>query len=212
MTKGRIYRVAGAVLLGLVLAGGIVWWQLDAAREAAQRQGGSGTADFSGVDVGGDFTLTDHTGATVSTADLDGDYLLIYFGFVFCPDVCPTELAEMAQAIDMLGEPGERVQPLFVTIDPERDTPAVLAEYVPLFHPRMVGLTGSPAEIADVAEAYRAYYRRVESEEYTYYLMDHSSFIYLTDGSGDLLYLFAPRHTPEDMAETIRSFMDGEVS
>ncbi|HKK23494.1 MAG TPA: SCO family protein, partial [Pseudohaliea sp.] len=185
---------------------------LDAAQEASRSRAGSGAADFSGVDLGGDFTLTDHTGAAVSTADFDSDYLLIYFGYAFCPDVCPTELAKMAQAIDLLGEPGDRVQPLFVSIDPERDTPAMLADYVPLFHPRLVGLTGSPAEIAETAEAYRAYYRRVESEEYTYYLMDHSSFIYLTDGTGDLLYLFAPRHTPDDMAATIRAFMDGGVS
>lgn len=210
--RGRIYRVIGAFLVGLVLAGGIVWWQLDAVRDAARSQTSGGPADFSGVDLGGDFTLTDHTGARVGPADFDGDYLLIYFGFAFCPDVCPTELAEMSQAIDLLDEQGARVQPLFVTIDPARDTPEVLAAYVPLFHPRLVGLTGSPQDIADVAEAYRAYYRRVDSEAYTYYLMDHSSFIYFTDGTGDLLYLFAPRHTPEEMAETMRRFMDAEVS
>lgn len=210
--RGRIYRMLGAFLVGLVLAGGIVWWQFDAAQEAARSQAGIGPADYSGVDLGGDFTLTDHDGARVGPADFDSDYLLIYFGYAFCPDVCPTELAEMSQALDMLGDEAGRVQPLFVTIDPERDTPEVLAGYVPLFHPRLVGLTGSAEDIGSAAEAYRVYYRRVESEAYTYYLMDHSSFIYFTDGTGDLLYLFAPRHSPEEMAETIRRFMDSELS
>ena len=209
--RGRMARVFGGIAVGLVLAAAIIWWQLSTLDAGHQEASSEGLGDFSGVDLGGGFSLTDHGGETVANTEFDADLLFIYFGFTFCPDVCPTELAEMAQTLDALGDDGARVQPLLITIDPERDTPELLADYVGLFHPRLIGLTGTPAEIAEVAEAYRVYYQRIDSEEYTYYLMDHSSFIYLTDRSGDLLYMFAPRHTPDDMAETIRVFMQRQM-
>ena len=210
--RGRMVRVLGAFGVGLVLAGGIVWWQVDAMERARQESATAALGDFSGVDVGGGFSLTNHRGERVTNADFEADFLFIYFGFVFCPDVCPTELAEMAQTLDVLGDEAAQVQPVFVTIDPERDTPEAMADYVSLFHPRLVGLTGSTDDIATVADAYKVYYQRVDSAEYTYYLMDHSSFLYFTDRSGDLLYLFAPQHTPDEMADIIRIFMDREMS
>ena len=110
--------------------------------------------------VGGAFTLLDHTGRTVSDTDFGDDFLLIYFGYTTCPDVCPTALLVMTQALDELGPQGERVRPLFITIDPERDTQAVMADYVAHFHPRLVGLTGSPEQVAVAAKAYLVYYAK----------------------------------------------------
>jgi cytochrome oxidase Cu insertion factor (SCO1/SenC/PrrC family) len=159
------------------------------------------------VDVGGPFELTDHTGARVSDTALRGGYTLLYFGYTFCPDVCPTELGGMAATIDALGEAGARVTPVMITIDPERDTPEVLAEYVPLFHERLIGLTGTAEEIRDVATQFRVFYQRFDSNQYTYYLMDHSSFVYLLDREGDVASMFRYGTAPEDMAAAIRQVM-----
>lgn len=162
-----------------------------------------------GMVLGGPFTLLDHTGRSVTEADFAGRYMLVYFGFTFCPDVCPTELGTMAAAIDELGEEGERVTPALVTIDPERDTPEALADYVSRFHPRMVGLTGTPEQIAAAARAYRVYYAKVSRPEMTQYLMDHSSFIYLVGPDGRVRALFRPQTPPEAIAEAVRGHMRG---
>lgn len=158
-----------------------------------------------GVSLGGPFTLVDHTGRTVTERDFAGRPLLVYFGFTYCPDVCPTELGTIAAAIDALGPAGERVTPILVSIDPERDTPAALADYVSRFHPRMVGLTGSAEQVAAAARAYRVYYARVRPRDSTDYLMDHSSFIYFVGPDGRVRSLFRPETTPEAMAAAITS-------
>ncbi|WP_198669002.1 SCO family protein [Elioraea thermophila] len=158
-----------------------------------------------GVTLGGPFALTDETGARVTNETFRGRFMLIYFGFTYCPDVCPTELAKMAAALDLLGAEAEEVVPILITVDPERDTPAALAQYTDLFHPRLVGLTGTEAEIAAAARAYRAYYAKVRTgpgpDEYT---MDHSAFIYLMGRQGEFIALFNPQTTPEQMAEAMR--------
>ena len=110
--RGRFARMTGAFVLGLALFGGVVWWQLDAARSTSQNVGDGGLGDFSAVDLGGPFSLVDHTGDRVANSDFDADFLLIFFGFAFCPDICPTELAEIAQTMDVLGDEGARVQPV----------------------------------------------------------------------------------------------------
>ncbi|MBS29256.1 MAG: hypothetical protein CL566_10110 [Alphaproteobacteria bacterium] len=159
------------------------------------------------VNIGGDFALTDHKGERVTQKRFLGKYALIYFGYTFCPDVCPTELGEMALAIDELGAEGDAVTPVMISIDPVRDTPEVLSEYVPLFHERLVGLTGTYAEIKDVAEKYRVFYHRVDDPNYTYYLMDHTSFVYLLDPAGKVASMFRYGTPPEEMAEAIRQHM-----
>ncbi|PKQ02243.1 MAG: SCO family protein, partial [Alphaproteobacteria bacterium HGW-Alphaproteobacteria-12] len=142
--------------------------------------GGPGTVSSSGkAQVGGPFTLVNDAGETVTDETFRGRYMLIYFGFTFCPDVCPTELGIMSAALDQLGDEAEKVQPLFVTIDPERDTPEVMARYVTLFHPRLTGLTGTPEQIAHIAKAYHVFYRKAEDETSTDYTMDHSSIVFL---------------------------------
>jgi protein SCO1/2 len=162
-----------------------------------------------GMTLGGPFRLTDHTGRAVTEADFAGRFMLIYFGFTYCPDVCPTELGTMAAAIDELGPQGDRVTPVLITVDPERDTPAALADYVSRFHPRLVGLTGTAEQVAQVARSYRVYYSKVQRPDMTAYLMDHSSFIYLVGPDGRLRSLFRPETSPEALAQAIRGQMRG---
>jgi protein SCO1/2 len=153
--------------------------------------------------IGGPFALVDHTGKPRTEEDFRGKLLLIYFGYSYCPDVCPTDLQQIGLAIDGLGPAGAAVQPLFVTVDPERDTPAHLADYVPLFHPRLIGLTGSAEEIRRVAVAYKVYYAKYPPGSPDY-VVDHSSFIYLVDETGKYIGFFPPGTTADRMVEIIR--------
>ncbi len=156
-----------------------------------------------GVALGGPFTLVDQTGRSVTEQDFAGRALLVYFGFTYCPDVCPTELGTIAAALDAMGPAGERVTPVFISIDPERDTPEAMADYVSRFHPRMVGLTGSAEQIAQAARAYRVYYAKVRPRDSSDYLMDHSSFIYLVGPDGRVRSLFRPETSPEAIAAAV---------
>jgi protein SCO1/2 len=156
-----------------------------------------------GVALGGPFTLVDQSGRTVSERDFAGRPLLLYFGYSYCPDVCPTELGTIAAALDAMGPAAERVTPVFITIDPERDTPAALADYVSRFHPRMIGLTGTAEQVAQAARAYRVYYAKVRPRDATDYLMDHSSFIYFVGPDGRVRSLFRPETTPEAIAGAV---------
>ena len=157
-----------------------------------------------GISLGGEFQLTRQDGVSVSQHDYADRWLLVYFGFTYCPDVCPTELGRMADVMDALQTMADRVTPLLITIDPGRDTPAQLADYVSRFHPQLQGLTGTAAQIADVARRYRVYYARVDNPNATEYVMDHSSFIYLVAPDGRVRTLFRPDTSVEDMVRAIR--------
>jgi protein SCO1/2 len=156
-----------------------------------------------GVALGGPFSLVDHTGRAVTERDFAGRPLLVYFGFTYCPDVCPTELGSIAAALDAMGPAGEQVTPIFVSIDPERDTPEAMADYVSRFHPRLIGLTGSAEQVAQAARAYRVYYAKVRPRDSTDYLMDHSSFIYFVGPDGRVRSLFRPETAPEAIAAAV---------
>lgn len=133
---------------------------------------------LAGAAMGGAFTLTNQDAKRVSDTDFDGRYRLVYFGYTFCPDVCPVDLQVIAQGLRKFekSDPAlaAKVQPIFISVDPERDTPAVLKEYVAAFHPRLVGLTGTPAEIAEVAKHYGVYYMKEQQPGASGYLMNHS--------------------------------------
>lgn len=154
------------------------------------------------------FSLIDQTGRTVTDRDFAGRFMLIFFGYTHCPDICPTDLTVMSDAVDLLGPAGERVQPIFITIDPARDTVESLADYVPEFHPRMVGLTGTEEQITAAAKAYRVYFRAGEPDEDGAYLMEHTSYTYLIDPSGEYVTHFVYGQGPEKMAEIIRKHLE----
>jgi cytochrome oxidase Cu insertion factor (SCO1/SenC/PrrC family) len=160
--------------------------------------------------IGGPFRLVDQSGKTRTDADFRGKLLLVYFGFTYCPDVCPTDLQNIGLAMDKLGAAAEQVQPLFITVDPERDTSEHLAEYVPMFHPRLIGLTGDAAAINRAAEAYRVFYARVDFEKNREaYTIDHSAFVYLMDRDGKYMGFFPPGSSADQMVEMIRPHLIG---
>jgi len=185
-----------AALATIVILAGVAWYVL-----APQMREGAAVA------VGGPFNLVDQHGASITEADFRGHFTLIYFGYTYCPDVCPTELQSMSQAIDALGPAGEKVTPVFITIDPERDTVELLAGYAEHFHPRLLALTGSPEQVAAAAKAYRVYFKKVEQEGSTDYLMDHSSIVYLMGPDGGFLTHFSFGTGPDQMAEKIREYL-----
>jgi cytochrome oxidase Cu insertion factor (SCO1/SenC/PrrC family) len=165
-----------------------------------QERAGAGT-----VDIGGPFRLTNQYGERVTPKDFAGKYMMIYFGYTYCPDICPMTLANMTQALDQLPEAmADKVVPIFVTVDPERDTVEQLSEYAPLFHPRLVALTGTDAEVKAAARAYRVYFGKVEDASSGDYLMDHSSFVYLMGPDGAYVTHFGHSATPDDMAEALK--------
>ncbi len=154
--------------------------------------------------VGGSFELTDHTGKRVSDQDYRGRYMLVFFGFTFCPDICPSALQVMSAALDKIGPKADRITPLFITVDPERDTSVQLALYVQSFHPRLIGLTGTQAEIDQVVRAYRVYAKKVEDPRSTAgYTFDHSSIIYVMNPDGTYRTHFAHTTNVEVMADRL---------
>ena len=151
--------------------------------------------------IGGAFTLTDNTGKRVTDQDFHGKYTLVFFGFTSCPDICPAGLQLMAGALEKLGTKAQRITPIFISVDPQRDTPEKLAAYVKNFDPQLVGLTGTPEEIAAVAKAYKVYYAKVPSKERPDdYTMDHTSIIYVMDPKGEFVTHFTPSTSVDDMA------------
>ena len=166
---------------------------------------GSGAATL----VGGPFTLTDQDGKTRTDGDFRGEFMLVYFGYTYCPDLCPTQLQAISDALEALGDKARTVQPIFVTIDPERDSAATMKQYVSHFSPRLIGLTGTPEQVAAVAKAYRVYYAKVPAKGggKDDYLMDHSGLVYLIGPDGRYLTHFTPQTTAAQMAKTIGRFL-----
>ncbi len=147
--------------------------------------------------AGGDFQLTDQHGKPWSTQSARGQVVLLSFGYTFCPDICPTTLATINAALKQLGDDATQVQPVFVSLDPERDTPERLNEYVSWFNPRLIGLTGSAEMLGQVADHYRVRYARVQAADADYYTLDHSASLYLLDRQGKLAGML-PHGLPTD--------------
>lgn len=171
--------------------------------------GGPSLATTGGTQIGGPISLVDQDGKPVTEADFRGRYMLVYFGFTYCPDVCPTSLNRNMQALDLLDPAkAEQVQPILISIDPERDTPAHLKEYVGYFSPRMVGLTGSAEQVAAAAKAYGVYYAKVDNpDDPEHYLMDHTSITYLMGPDGAFIQHFRHDLPPDEMAAQLRTIL-----
>lgn len=196
------------VALTTIAASAWITWQLIDANRSTPAATQS-VVVRSPVSIGGPFSLTNHKGETVTDATFRDRYMLVFFGYGYCPDVCPTELANMAAAMDYLGPAADKVQPIFISVDPARDTPEYLAQYVSHFHPKLVGLTGTESEIQKVAKAYRVFYAKVPSEKPDDYLVNHSSFVYLMGPDGAYVAMFRHQTDPKEMANAIAEFVAG---
>lgn len=194
--------VAAAAVVGMV--GGLFAYGQFAASDDRFADCRAGAV---GGDIGGPFTLVDQNGATVTEKDVLTKPSLVYFGYTFCPDICPLDMARNAEAVDILEERGLDVQPVFITIDPERDTPDVLADFAANLHPKMVGLTGTPDQVKAASQAYKTYYRKQASEDPEFYLMDHSTFTYLVLPDAGFVDFFKRDETADQMAERTACFL-----
>jgi protein SCO1/2 len=161
-------------------------------------------SDITGVSWGKDFRLFDPSGAPRSLADYRGKVVMLFFGYTNCPDECPTTLAKMAQAVDHVSKDGKRVQGLFVTVDPARDTPAVLAQYVPAFHPTFVGLTADEATIAATAKDFKVLAENQKLDEHGFYTVDHSAGIFVFDPQGRLRLFMGPKIWVDAMVHDLK--------
>jgi protein SCO1 len=193
--------LAGALLAALVILGSAAFLALELHDNA---HGVSGS--LLGSAIGGPFTLVDQDGKTVANTALEGKWLLVYFGYTHCPDECPTTLNNIAIALKDLGAKRSEVRPVFITIDPARDTPQVLKNYVAAFGAPILALTGTTAQIAKAADAYRVYYAK-HPEAGGDYSMDHSSIVYVMDPKGRFTASFTDDDTPAQMAERLQKLL-----
>lgn len=172
---------------------------------------GDGRPPLEGATMGGAFALTDPQGRTVRDTDFAGRYRLVYFGYTYCPDVCPVDMQRLAAAYRLLekldSEQAARLQPIFITIDPERDTPQVVGQFVAAFHPKFIGLTGSATDIAAVAKRYRVYYGKDEAKDGVPYRVDHSRITVLYGPKGEPVARIPETGTPQEIADEIRRWM-----
>lgn len=203
--KKRLLRTFVLALIGLAIGGAIAYIQIQAEENAADIQPASSMA---GVSLGGPFELTDNTGKLVTEAEYDGQYKLIYFGFTYCPAICPTELQKITKTLNELDEEiAAQIQPLFITVDPERDTVEVMQEYVTLFHPRLIGLTGTNEQIDAVKQSYKIFATKVQTEDMSDYTVDHSSFIYLMGPDNKPLSIYRMADDAEYMKKDIEKII-----
>ena len=195
----------------IVIVAGVLIGAVAGAAVLALTENGSGLAVATSGKalIGGPFTLIDQHGKTVTDQDFRGRFMLVFFGFTHCPDICPAELQVMSQSLDALGPAAADVVPVFITLDPERDTPAVMADYVKNFGARFVALTGSPEAVAAAAKAYRIAYAKFQEENAvsSAYSIDHSALVYLMGKDGEYVTHFAYGTPAEKMTETLRRYL-----
>lgn len=197
----RIVATAAAAVVVAGLGATLLVTQLNTRQTFAD----CSTSSVAGGDIGGPFTLVDENGRTVTDTDIITEPALIYFGYTFCPDVCPLDVMRNAQAVDILDEQGLRVTPVFISIDPARDTPDVVGDFTDNFHDRMIGLTGSEEQVAAASRAYRTFYQK-SGDDPEFYLMDHTTFSYLTLPEVGFVEFFRQEASPEEIAETIACY------
>lgn len=192
----RLLLILAAFLAGLVLCFSVVLLMSDR----------GGVPLVAPSTVGGPFRLTDQNGKVITEQDLKGRPFLVFFGFTHCPEICPTALADISQIMDKLGPDAVKMNALFVTVDPERDTPAVLKDYLSSFNPRLIGVGGDTQALADVAKAYRVYYKKIPTKDGDY-TMDHTAIVYLMDKNGQFVAPFSLKRRPEDAAADLRRYL-----
>lgn len=198
MSKGLAFAAAGVVVLGI---GGTF---------ALTRQGDDGFAGCGATnvaaDIGGSFELLTKDGTLVTDADVITEPTLIYFGFTFCPDFCPMDMSRNAAAVDILAEQGISATPVFISIDPDRDTPEVVGDYAANFHDKAIGLTGTPEQVAVASKAYRTFYQKDSSGDPDYYLVQHTTLTYLSLPDHGFVEFYRNTTTPEEVAASVACF------
>jgi protein SCO1/2 len=202
--KPRTHILLVLAISAVIIGGGVL------AISLVERSGNPPTTaqnTAAGAAIGGPFTLVGADGKTVTDRDFRGKWMLVYFGYTFCPDVCPTTLNSIAQALVQLRAHADALAPIFITVDPTRDTPKVVGDYVKAFDPRILGLTGSEAQVATVAQEYHIYYAKQPGSGKDY-LIDHSSFLYLMNPQGKFVKVMPGSLSPGEMADTIRPFIE----
>ncbi len=203
----RLYAGLAAASVIALLAGTGAWIVLNRPDDQfAACRGGQVAGDA----IGGPFTLVNAEGKTVTDADVFTRPSIVYFGYTFCPDVCPLDNARNAEAVDILKERGYEVTPVFISIDPTRDTPEVVGEFAANLHPRMVGLTGSEDQVKAASRAYKTYFKKQEDGDPEFYLVDHSTFSYLVLPGRGFTDFFRRDVTAEQMADRVRCFLQAD--
>lgn len=206
----RIAAIAAAALVVAGLAATYLWTQGGSAQQTAFAQCSGGAV---GGDLGGPFTLVNSAGETVTDQDVITKPSLLYFGYTFCPDVCPFDMARNVQAANIVAETGLDVTPVFISVDPKRDTPEVVGDFTFYMGENVVGLTGTPEQVKAASQAYRTYYRAHDAEEGDdFYLVDHSTFTYLTLPGHGFVDFFRRDTTPEAMADRVACFVEAAAS
>jgi cytochrome oxidase Cu insertion factor (SCO1/SenC/PrrC family) len=196
-------RLTAVALAALLVGGSLAWTVLGGGGRSGQLS--KEIANSGKPLVGGPFSLSDPNGKRVTDKDFRGRYLLVFFGYTFCPDVCPAALQVIGAALDQLGPEGEQIAPVLISIDPARDTPEKMGAYVKSFHPRMIGLTGSPEETAAAVKAYRVYAKKVPDDRNpSDYTMDHTSVVYLMGPDGNLVTFSAEITKADVLADQLR--------
>ena len=191
----RPAAIAAAFVGSLVIGLGLIFWLLDGPRGA-----------LAPAAIGGPFQMVDQDGNAVTEQKLDGRPTLLFFGYTHCPDVCPTTLFEMSEVLRAMGKDADRVNAYFVSVDPERDTPAAVKDYLSSFDPHLKGLTGSPEAVAKMLSVYRVYAKKVPGKDGDY-TMDHSAMIYLMDTKGRFVAPFKLDRKPEDAASDLKRYV-----
>jgi protein SCO1/2 len=194
--KSHILLVVSAFVAGLVIFLGVFFY-------ATGQFGGGGPGPSA---IGGPFALVDQDGKPITDADMKGKPFLIFFGYTHCPDVCPTTLFELSEVMNVLGKDANGLRALFVTVDPERDTPAVMKDYLSSFDPHVRGATGNPQQVAQVEKAYRVYAKKVPTTDGDY-SMDHSAIVYLMDKQGRFVAPFSLKRPPAEAAAALRKYL-----
>ncbi|QEW22895.1 BsSco [Marinibacterium anthonyi] len=201
----RYIAIAAAGLVAVVLVGTYVITLTSKPDDIFAACDGGAVA---GGAIGGPFELVNKDGQTVTDKDVITEPSLIYFGYTFCPDVCPLDVSRNAEAVDVLAERGQSVTPIFVSIDPERDTPEVVGQFAEVMHDKMIGLTGSPDQVAAASKAYKTYYKKQDGDDPDYYLVDHSTFTYLTMPEHGTVGFFRRDMSADQMADAVGCFLD----
>lgn len=195
-----------AIIVAFGALGGM--WYVSQGKSDPLAQCRAGAVAGGAAAIGGPFELVDEDGNTVTDKDVITGPTMVYFGYTFCPDVCPMDSSRNAEATDILEQRGVKMNPVFISIDPARDTPEVVKEFTDVMHPRMLGLTGSQAQVKAASQAYRTYYKKQDGDDQEYYLVDHSTYSYLVMPQTGFVDFFKRDETPEQMADRVQCFVE----